>query len=832
MKKPTQSFRRSCGSPGYKVPLIIIALITLTIHYQGAVSESGATRELRTGGLYDEFVDLAQDAYQQTASKISIVGEQVEEQFGASFEKMFPDRADSSESNSQRTNRFDVNDNPSGDHQYDVLQRDESVRSDTLVLGSNKVTAAANNDDVEESEDEEGKTEREKYDSEDSQNTSDDGADGPTTKENNDDTEEDNEREDEDDTEKKNEGENDDDDDKEKHAASGSLKENARRADQANRDGDLTTHNNKDSDESSTDNDEEDDSESENENDNAQRTRAFQKKLKVKQAMEKEEAPTEKRPHRVVVVENAAPLPDAEEVHALLNERKAHREDETNHDVDSDEGNTQNTKKHRKKKRKSKAHANSDADTAEQGNAFKDLTQLDDTTANMIEGGGALRVRSKYARGEHYQRQSSYESETVFNYTALGIELHREKLYGKDTCTRLTYERIGRPNALDFVHPMNRKEFEKWGVNPPIESVSAKCFLTQSSKIEKQNIPLNMLDRVCAFKNLCVQGGRRMTQGLDPEEIEKENTVRKFTRPVIFINNNSRNQLSRVLTVVGIYDALDLAGLWPPERRVEIVIMKDEAPQSEREKAHLLPFFDPKMYHISYSGTWMNPKGHATCFDQSVVGAGGSYFPILRTRDNITIAQTSRKYPDSHLRLQHIMPRVISEFTRIHGDVKPKPCTALLIIRGSTRQIKNRDEVVEFLESEGYKVTMHDFSGQDLLEQKLVSREYEVVIGMHGAGLVNIIMSPNTSLIELHPYKHSKETYSALYSYTESPYYAWYNQEEKNSFENNESKAQTNDHYFWKQRHQYIDMPSFNSVTWQRYRSDQDKRTGAKICRP
>eukprot|EP01134_Creolimax_fragrantissima_P006113 CFRG6113T1 len=489
---------------------------------------------------------------------------------------------------------------------------------------------------------------------------------------------------------------------------------------------------------------------------------------------------------------------------------------------------------------------------------FDAVTTASEQVIKSINGKGALIVPSELLKNIPVKKLGAYQSETVFNFAAMGIKPKISELHSKQSCIQLNNVRLNRPRALDYINPMNRKHLDQ-DKDPKIGSISAKCYLTLGSRIQRDEVELH--DRVCMYDNLCVQGGRfygynytvnsfppvavysmgrvsdgsfcnwYMSPSIIPEKEAKEHSLRRFRRPVIFIHNNSRNQLARVLTVAGVYDALDMAGLWPPAGRIEIVLMKDESPVRENEKQQLLPFFNPKVFHIEYSGTWMNPKGHATCFDKSVVGVGGPYYSILHTRDNRTIAETSRKYPDTHTRLQTIIPRMVSEFNSIHGEAKIIPCTAMIVLRGKTRQIKNRMELIRFIESYGYHVTPHDFVGQKLLDQKLISRTYEVIIGMHGAGLVNMIFSANTSLIELHPYKHSKETYSALYSYTSSPYYAWYNTKEKNSYANKVSSSQTNDHYFWKQRHQYVDLESFRKMTWERYLRDQKKRNRGRVCR-
>ena len=70
----------------------------------------------------------------------------------------------------------------------------------------------------------------------------------------------------------------------------------------------------------------------------------------------------------------------------------------------------------------------------------------------------------------------------------------------------------------------------------------------------------------------------------------------------------------------------------------------------------------------------------------------------------------------------------------------------------NNRRIINEDEVVSFLESYGYVSVILD--GMPLHQIISLFRTATHIIGVHGAGLTNLLFSENASVIELHAEGH------------------------------------------------------------------------------
>lgn len=67
--------------------------------------------------------------------------------------------------------------------------------------------------------------------------------------------------------------------------------------------------------------------------------------------------------------------------------------------------------------------------------------------------------------------------------------------------------------------------------------------------------------------------------------------------------------------------------------------------------------------------------------------------------------------------------------------------------RGGWRYVENEDEVCAFLESRGFEIVRPEMLS--VAEQVRICSRARVVVGMHGAGLTNLLWAPRASLIEL-----------------------------------------------------------------------------------
>merc|ERR1712154_428700 len=72
------------------------------------------------------------------------------------------------------------------------------------------------------------------------------------------------------------------------------------------------------------------------------------------------------------------------------------------------------------------------------------------------------------------------------------------------------------------------------------------------------------------------------------------------------------------------------------------------------------------------------------------------------------------------------------------------------VVKQARRVISNHDEVLKEVEAVGWSVVVHDASVQDVSTQCMMFHEADLIIGPHGAGLVNMLCScPGTVILEI-----------------------------------------------------------------------------------
>eukprot|EP01134_Creolimax_fragrantissima_P004041 CFRG4041T1 len=101
------------------------------------------------------------------------------------------------------------------------------------------------------------------------------------------------------------------------------------------------------------------------------------------------------------------------------------------------------------------------------------------------------------------------------------------------------------------------------------------------------------------------------------------------------------------------------------------------------------------------------------------------------------------------------------------------------------RKILNEDKVVELLENFGLEVDMVDFATISDYEQIIRTRQAEVFVGMHGAGMANSIwLHKEAIVIELQTYGFQKWGYRNLMRVMGIMYFHWINTHPENTVHN------------------------------------------------
>eukprot|EP00123_Amoebidium_parasiticum_P018122 comp24109_c0_seq1/m.43611 comp24109_c0_seq1/g.43611 ORF comp24109_c0_seq1/g.43611 comp24109_c0_seq1/m.43611 type:complete len:597 (-) comp24109_c0_seq1:621-2411(-) len=156
-------------------------------------------------------------------------------------------------------------------------------------------------------------------------------------------------------------------------------------------------------------------------------------------------------------------------------------------------------------------------------------------------------------------------------------------------------------------------------------------------------------------------------------------------------------------------------------------------------------------------------------------------------------------------------------------DVPMQPKTALLVARRAERkstglppyrQLLNLDALVSVLESNGYNVTVAEFTGMSVPEQMEMCRRTSLFIAMHGAGMANIMwLHRQAVVLELHTYGFQKYGYETFASYLGQPYVGWVNEHVENTRTTWHSEKFPRDNpNFWRSRDQIVDVKEFTKA--------------------
>jgi capsular polysaccharide biosynthesis protein len=122
---------------------------------------------------------------------------------------------------------------------------------------------------------------------------------------------------------------------------------------------------------------------------------------------------------------------------------------------------------------------------------------------------------------------------------------------------------------------------------------------------------------------------------------------------------------------------------------------------------------------------------------------------------------------------------------RIHGDAQ-----SIQITFSSRRKkpfapggaaigriIQNEADLIEAIRKiPGVKVEVREFFEMEFLDQLELFRQTDILIGMHGAGLANLVYTPlDAAIIELIPFTWTSPEYFNLAGITGRSYYQWRN---------------------------------------------------------
>jgi capsular polysaccharide biosynthesis protein len=151
------------------------------------------------------------------------------------------------------------------------------------------------------------------------------------------------------------------------------------------------------------------------------------------------------------------------------------------------------------------------------------------------------------------------------------------------------------------------------------------------------------------------------------------------------------------------------------------------------------------------------------------------------------------------------------------------PRRALLVTRevmgkgqAPYRRIVNEAAVVQAMEDAGLAVTRIDFAGLSHAEQVRAVRGAGVFVGMHGAGMANLVWLHDTAVVvELHPFGFQKWGYERLARYLRQPYVAWVNEHANNSIPTQASSRYAGpdeDYDYYRHRDQIVGIAEFTET--------------------
>eukprot|EP00121_Abeoforma_whisleri_P002092 Awhi_evm1s1871 len=113
-----------------------------------------------------------------------------------------------------------------------------------------------------------------------------------------------------------------------------------------------------------------------------------------------------------------------------------------------------------------------------------------------------------------------------------------------------------------------------------------------------------------------------------------------------------------------------------------------------------------------------------------------------------------------------------------HDTTTTRPLAVLMKRTGGKRSIRNLKEIEALIRSYGFKTIIVDYSVLSVYEQITLTRSAALFIGVHGAGLANLLWLRKeiSVIIEIFPYNFQKFTYQALAHISNINYDYWLNE--------------------------------------------------------
>ena len=102
------------------------------------------------------------------------------------------------------------------------------------------------------------------------------------------------------------------------------------------------------------------------------------------------------------------------------------------------------------------------------------------------------------------------------------------------------------------------------------------------------------------------------------------------------------------------------------------------------------------------------------------------------------------------------------------------------------RVIQNEPELIEGLKQRfpDANIVAKEFFEMTFKEQVTLMQQADILVGMHGAGLANLVYMPQSShVIELIPFTWKSKEYVLLSGMTGHPYASWQNEKKENHIE-------------------------------------------------
>lgn len=122
---------------------------------------------------------------------------------------------------------------------------------------------------------------------------------------------------------------------------------------------------------------------------------------------------------------------------------------------------------------------------------------------------------------------------------------------------------------------------------------------------------------------------------------------------------------------------------------------------------------------------------------------------ILPSNRRVEYLNLERNFYDPHIASKNALRKLREETTRKTNKINLDRSKKIFVSRedAGRRMLKNREEVLEILKSRGFK--SYKLAELSFEEQVYLFSNAEKIVGVHGAGLTNILFSSNAEVVEI-----------------------------------------------------------------------------------